>query len=40
VFGFTSRPLYPHGKTPGTLWIGGWVDVKLQMEIQTQRVKL
>jgi hypothetical protein len=23
---FTPLPLYPRGKSPGTLWIGGWVS--------------
>jgi hypothetical protein len=26
VISFTPRPLYPQGRTPGTHWIGGWVD--------------
>jgi hypothetical protein len=25
VVSFTTRPLYPQGKSPGTRWIGGWV---------------
>jgi hypothetical protein len=25
VVSFTSRPLYPRGNAPGTLWIGRWV---------------
>jgi len=24
-YSFTTRALYPQGKTPGTRWIGGWV---------------
>jgi hypothetical protein len=26
VASYTLRPLYPLGKSPGTHWIGGWVD--------------
>jgi hypothetical protein len=26
VASFTSRPLYPRERAPGTRWIGGWVD--------------
>jgi hypothetical protein len=26
VVSFTTMPLYPRGKTPGTHWIEGWVN--------------
>jgi hypothetical protein len=26
VVSFTPLPLYPRGKSPGTHWVGGWVD--------------
>jgi hypothetical protein len=27
-----ARPLYPHGKSPGTHWIGGWVGPKAGLD--------
>jgi hypothetical protein len=29
---FTPRPLYPHGNTPGTHWIGGWVGPRAVLD--------
>jgi hypothetical protein len=29
---FTPRPLYPRGKIPGTHLIGGWVDVRTDLD--------
>jgi hypothetical protein len=29
---FTPRPLYPRGKSPGTHWIGGWVDLRAGLD--------
>jgi hypothetical protein len=26
------RPLYPGGKSPSTLWIGGWVDPRAGLD--------
>jgi hypothetical protein len=32
VVNFTPRPLYPRGKSPGTHWIGGWVDLRAGLD--------
>jgi hypothetical protein len=32
VVSFTPLPLYPRGKSPGTHWIGGWVDPRADMD--------
>jgi hypothetical protein len=37
VVSFTSRPLYPQGRNPGTNWIGGWVDPRAGLEAEVKR---
>jgi hypothetical protein len=37
VVRFTLRPLYPQGKTPGTLWIGGWVGPRAVLDVGVRR---
>jgi hypothetical protein len=32
VVNFTPRPLYSRGKSPGSHWIGGWVDPRAGLE--------
>jgi hypothetical protein len=36
VVNFAPRPLYPRGNTPGTHWIGGWVDPQSRSEQRGQ----
>jgi len=40
VVGLILRPLYPHGKSPGTHWIGGWVSHRAGPDVVAKRVKL
>jgi hypothetical protein len=37
VISFTSRSLYPQGKTPGTHWIGSWVGSTAGMDAVVRR---
>jgi hypothetical protein len=32
VVSFTPRPLYPRGKSPGTHWMGCWVDPRAGLD--------
>jgi hypothetical protein len=32
VVSFTSRPLYPRERAPGTNYIGGWVDPRAGLD--------
>jgi hypothetical protein len=32
VISFTAQSLYPQGKVPGTLWIGGWVGFTADLD--------
>jgi hypothetical protein len=34
---FTNRPLYPCGKIPRNLWIGGWVGSMADLDIGAKR---
>jgi hypothetical protein len=34
---FTPRPLHPQGNTPGTHWIGAWVDPRASLEAVVRR---
>jgi hypothetical protein len=37
VVRFTTRPLYPQGKSPGTHWIGNWVGSRAGIEALAKR---
>jgi hypothetical protein len=37
VMSFTSRQLYPQGKSPGTDWIGVWVGLRTDMDAVEKR---
>jgi hypothetical protein len=37
VMSFTSRPLYPKEKSPGTHSIGGWVGLRAGLEAVEKR---
>jgi hypothetical protein len=32
VVNFTPRPYYPRGKSTGTHWTGGWVDLRAGLD--------
>jgi hypothetical protein len=40
VVNFTPRPLYPRGKSPWYLWIGGWVNVRAGLDDFEKRKSL
>jgi len=37
VVSFAPGPLYPQGKSPGTHWIGGWVDPRAALNVVVKR---
>jgi hypothetical protein len=37
VVSFTLQPLYPWGKSPGTHWIGGWVNPQISLDNMEKR---
>jgi hypothetical protein len=37
VVSFTSQPLYPQRKSPGTHWIGGWVGPRAVLDMVVKR---
>jgi hypothetical protein len=37
VVSFTSRPLYPWDRAPGTHWIGGWVVTRAGLDAVVKR---
>jgi hypothetical protein len=37
VVSFTPRPVYSRGRTPGTYWIGGWVDPRDGLDVMAKR---
>jgi hypothetical protein len=37
VVSFMPRPLYPRGKSPGTHWIGGWVDPRAGLDMKRRK---
>jgi hypothetical protein len=39
VVSFTPRPLYTHGKLPGTHWIGDWVDPRAGLDAVVKEKK-
>jgi hypothetical protein len=39
VVSFTARPLYLQGRTPGTLWIGGWVGPRARLDTVPEETK-
>jgi hypothetical protein len=34
---FMYQPLYPRGKSPGTRWIGGWMDPRAGLDDMEKR---
>jgi hypothetical protein len=37
VVNFTTRPLYPQERAPGTHWIGGWVGPRAVLDAVVRR---
>jgi hypothetical protein len=37
VISFTSRPLYPQKRGPGTRWIGSWMDPKTGLDAEANK---